>query len=113
MASVSGGTQTDDRPREAYRRAAIGDYAAVRRADGDWTLGEVVSVTRDHARVRRIIHRRLGEIEVGPRDEIRVASSDELDKMRAAKLWVDAPDSFPTWEAARDYLEPVRREHPW
>jgi hypothetical protein len=100
--------QEDDKPRENYIPAEIGDYAIVQVRESEWVLGEVTSITKEHKRVKQLLHHERGSIKVGPRHEIRLAKQRKLNKQRAFHLWMHAPESFPTWEEAREYFEEAK-----
>jgi hypothetical protein len=94
-------------PQANFKPAQIGDLAVVEVEEGAWVLGEVVSVTKQHRRVRRILHGAAGERAVGPRCTIRIADKHRMNQRRAFQLWLKAPAAFPTWEAAREWLKPA------
>ena len=100
-------TQPDEEPQANFVPAQIGDLAVVQLEADAWVVGEVVSTTKQHNRVRKILHGTTGEHAVGPSHCIRVAAKRRMNQRRAFQLWLKAPRSFPTWEAAREWLKPA------
>lgn len=95
---------------EGFCPAEVGDLAVLETEIGDWVFGEVQAVTKA-GRAVKMLTKHNKEIHVHTGDNIRIAKRSKLKSgQEAINAWLRGPDTFSTWQEAKDFLQPYKKE---